>query len=216
MSRRFSPSPYCIACRLRRDACVCEFAPRLQIESRLVLVIHSTEWGGGGNTGHLLRLGVRDASVRIHGRRNRPVNDDGIASASSSTLALFPGRGATALNAEYLAALPRPITLLIPDGNWIQTKNMMKRVPVLRGARPVRLDGPSLLLPCVRHNSDIARRSTFEAVAAALGILESPEIERRLIAFFQRVLETKNHYGLKGPSRVPGAGREIGDDLPLS
>ena len=212
MSRRFSPSPYCIACRLRREACVCEFAPRLRIESRVILIIHSTEWGGVGNTGHLLRLGVRNASIRIHGRRNLPVSNDGIDSPSASTLALFPGRGATALTTDYLKGLSRPITLLIPDGNWIQTKNMMKRVPILRHARPVRLEGPSLELPCVRHNSDIARRSTFEAVAAALGILEGPAIERLMIAFFQRVLETKNHYGLKGPSRAPGAGREFSDD----
>ena len=40
---------------------------------------------------------------------------------------------------DYLATLAKPITLLIPDGNWGQTKRMLSRVPVLRRARPVRV-----------------------------------------------------------------------------
>jgi len=30
-----------------------------------------------------------------------------------------------------------PVTLLVPDGNWNQVKNMMRRVPMLSQAQPV-------------------------------------------------------------------------------
>ena len=78
------------------------------------------------------------------GRVTIPASSAGIDALSASTLVLYPGRGARLLTADYLAPLARPLTLLVPDGNWNQTKNMMRRVPMLCGAQPVKLKGPSL------------------------------------------------------------------------
>src|SRR4029079_15659061 len=85
-----------------------------------------------------------DGAVRVHGRPGRILNEEGIDAESPSTLVLFPGRGAALLTCDYLATLAKPITLLIPDGNWGQTKRMLSRVPVLRRARPVQLARPPL------------------------------------------------------------------------
>jgi len=196
MSRRYGTSIYCIVCRLRYEACVCEDAPRLNIATRLFLFIHSSEWRRVGNTGHLIRSAVCNAGVRVHGRPHQPVGGKEIDAASPSTLVLFPGCGATPLTAAYLAPLAQPITLLIPDGNWNQTKRMMARLPMLRRARPVRLQGPSLDLRCVRRNHDSDRRSTFEAIAQSLGVIEGREIEGRMIDFFRLVLSRKSEYGI--------------------
>ena len=115
----------------------------------------------------------------------------GLNTASASTLVLFPGRGSYPLTKEYLARVPQPLTLLVPDGNWNQTKNMMRRVPMLRQARPIMLEGPSLGLRCSRRNIDDNRRSTFEAIARTLGILEGLETENRLLGFFRKVLDRR-------------------------
>ena len=85
----------------------------------------------------------------------------------------------------------RPLTLLVPDGNWMQAKNMMRRVPMLNLARPIRLEGPVLDLPRLRCNFYDDRRSTFEAIAQTLGILEGPETESHLLEFYRLLLNRR-------------------------
>ena len=146
MPRHRTSSPYCVACRLCYSLCVCAQAPHLSVVTRLVVIMHSKEWGNLANTGHLTRLALRNAEVRLHGLPHQTVSCQGLNTAS--TLVLFPGRGSYPLTKEYLARVPQPLTLLVPDGNWNQTKNMMRRVPMLRQARPIMLEGPSLGLRC--------------------------------------------------------------------
>lgn len=179
---------HCEACRLHREFCICAHAPHLSITTRLVVIIHAKEWRKSTNTGHLARLALKNGDIRLHGLPHQTVSSEGIDAASSSTLVLYPGRGAHALTSQSIAALVRPLTLLVPDGNWNQAKNMMRRVPMLRQAHPVRLDGPSLDLHCLRRNRYADRMSTFEAIAQALGIIEGRETEDHLVEFFRQVL----------------------------
>lgn len=178
----------CAACRLRRDECVCTHAPHLKISTRLILVMHSKEWHKTTNTGHFARLAIKDAEVRLHGCPKQKVISTGV-DASSSTLVLYPGRGANPLSREYLASLVRPLTLLVPDGNWNQANHMMRRLPMLNQARPVCLGGTTLDLKFLRHNRCADRMSTFEAIAQALGIMEGRETEDDLLKFFRHVLD---------------------------
>ena len=178
---------------MRREECVCAHAPHLCISTRLIVIIHSKEWRKTTNTGHFARLAIKDAEVRLHGSPRQKMSSAGVESASSSTLVLYPGRGANPLSAEYIASLARPLTLLVPDGNWNQAQHMMRRLPMLRQARPVRLGGPSLDLDCLRRNRCADRMSTFEAIAQALGILEGHKTEEDLLKFFRQVLERMTH-----------------------
>jgi DTW domain-containing protein len=186
MPRHYSTSPQCVACRQRLPVCVCSAAPRLDLATRLILLVHAAEWGRSTNTGHLLRLAVRNPEIHIHGReRPHALPEEPTA---GSVLALFPRPGVQALTAEFAESLPRPITLLVPDGNWNQALNMMRRMPTLLAATPIRLEAQPLALTPLRQNIGPERRSTFEAIAQAVGVLEGAEAERRLVAFFRYVL----------------------------
>ncbi len=191
MSRHYTTSSFCVACRLRLAICICDQAPRLALSTRLILIPHSKEWGTATNTGHFTRLALANLEVRLQGCPRLALSTAGIDAHSPSTLVLFPGHGADLLSSELAASLGRPATLLVPDGNWNQAKNMMRRVPMLRHARPVRLDGPHLDLGNSRRNLIAHRSSTFEAVARALGILEGADTERRLLDFFREILMRK-------------------------
>ena len=182
----------CTACRLRREECVCAQAPLLRIGTRLIVVIHSKEWRRTTNTGHFARLAVQGAEVRLHGSPKQKVSSAGV-EAGASTLVLYPGRGAEPLSAESIAALPRPLTLLVPDGNWNQTQHMMRRLPMLARAHPVCLGERGFDHPGLRRNRLTDRMSTFEAIAQALGILEGPVIEDHLLRFFRHALERMTH-----------------------
>jgi DTW domain-containing protein YfiP len=188
-------------CRLRCHECVCAHAPRLDIGTRVFVIAHSKEWRKTTNTGHLARLAIAGGSVRRHGVPHRTLSSDGIDAASPSTLVLFPGRGAEPLTAQYAATLVRPVTLLVPDGNWNQTRRMMQRVPLLRQARAVRLPGSNLHNDCLRRNRCPGRMSTFEAIAQALGVLESRQVEAELLRFFERFLQNGMHNSRRGARR---------------
>lgn len=181
-------SQCCVHCRLQPAMCVCADVPRLDISTRLVVIIHSKEWRRSTNTGYLARLASQTGEVRLHGLAHRTVSSAGIDIGSPSTLALYPGFGAEPLTVERVADLPRPLTLLVPDGNWMQAKNMMRRVPMLSQARPVRLAGSAFDHNRLRRNICADRMSTFEAIAQALGILEGPAVEEQLLDFFRHVL----------------------------
>lgn len=191
MPRHRTTSSFCVTCRLRVAVCICDTAPRLTLATRVVMVIHWAEWCRATNTGHLSRLALTNADIRLQGLRRLPLSSEGIDPASPSTLVLYPGRGADPLTPETLAALPRPLTLLVPDGNWIQAKNMMRRVPMLARARPVSLEMPRPNFPWLRRNTLADRRTTFEAVAQTLNLIEGPEIGQRLLAFLEQFLRRK-------------------------
>jgi DTW domain-containing protein YfiP len=187
-------------CRLRCHECVCDHAPRLRIATRLFVIVHSKEWRKTTNTGHLARLAIDGGAVHRYGVPHRILNDD-LAEASPSTLVLFPGRGAVPLTAAYAAALARPVTLLVPDGNWNQTRRMTQRLPMLRDAHAVSLPGSNLHNDCLRRNHHPGRMSTFEAIAQALGVLEGPEVESDLLRFFERFLHNGIHNSRRGARR---------------
>jgi DTW domain-containing protein YfiP len=189
MPRHFATTPYCVSCRLRTAVCICGDAPRLDLATRVILLMHRYEWGRSSNTGHLVRLALGNAEIRIHGRRRR-IAEDGID--PRSTLLLFPSHGADILSDELLADVSRPMTLVVPDGNWSQSTHMTRRLPMLRGVRCVTLDTPRLGFPGLRRNRRADRRSTFEAIAQALGVLEGPDTTARLLAFLGQVLARKN------------------------
>ena len=146
--------------------------------------MHMGEWPRGSNTGHLVQLTLANAGIRLQGLQHQPVTGEDLLAAPGSLLALFPGCGAKTLTPEFVAELPKPCTLLVPDGNWGQTKSMMRRLPLLRAAMPVALPGPTLNVNRPRRNIFADRMSTFEAIAQAIGCLESPEAESDLLIFF--------------------------------
>jgi len=182
---------------LRGKECVCEYAPRLSLSTRVIVIMHAKEWRRSTNTGHLALLAVKDSAVRLHGRLNESVSSTGIDAQSASTLVLYPGRGADTLTPAYIATLPRPLTLLVPDGNWNQAKKMMSRVPILEQARRVCLPGPTLDVDCMRRNRGDERMSTFQAIAQALGALEGQHTEDRLMRFFQQVLDRMTQISMR-------------------
>jgi DTW domain-containing protein YfiP len=90
---------------------------------------------------------------------------------------------------ELVASLPAQLALIVPDGNWKQASNMVKRLPLLAGAVKVSLPARSFAGAALRRNRPGARMSTYEAVAQALGILEGDAVARPLLDFYRRATD---------------------------
>jgi DTW domain-containing protein YfiP len=102
---------------------------------------------------------------------------------------LFPGHGAEPLTPEFAASLPSPVALVVPDGNWRQASNMVKRLPLLAGAVKVALPARAFSLPAVRRNHRGDRMSTYEAVTQALAVLEGDAVAAPLLDFYRRATD---------------------------
>jgi len=180
MGRKIRHETRCTSCLLRPEHCICSIAPRFDLVTRVVLVTHWRELYTTTNTGRLLRLALKNCEMRVRGRRDEPVRQDGIAPAAGSGLVLFPGPGSRPLTVESAGELAGPVTLVVPDGSWRQARRMPRREPALAGL-------PHFHVEAARPSRYGLRRAphphclcTLEAVAAALGILEGPAIQTAL------------------------------------
>jgi DTW domain-containing protein YfiP len=189
MSRRDNALHRCLRCRMLGNLCVCALipSPRLVTRTRLVLLIHRYEERKPTNTGRLAAECLENSEVVVRGHASQPTPAF-VSAPERQTLLLFPHEGATPL-ADFPIAPERPVTLLVPDGNWRQASKVRQRVPGLR-------DVPCVTLPAGEPSSYRLRAeahegglSTLEAIARAMGVLEGDPVRRALEAVFRAMVE---------------------------
>jgi DTW domain-containing protein YfiP len=146
--------------------------PRIETRTRLVLVIHRYEDRKPTNTGRLATECLANSEVIVRGHASHPTPPFACAP-GTQPLFLFPHEDASPLT--ELAVGPRPVTLVVPDGNWRQASKVRHRVPGLR-------DVPCVSLPVgapsryrLRTEAHEAGLATIEAIARALRLLEGEE-----------------------------------------
>ena len=175
----------CPRCRLPVGLCVCAETPHLSLRTRVVVVMHWCETGKPTATGPLALTCLANGALAEHGRPGTLLDLRALAAdPERRALLLFPSADAEPLTAQLVAADDRPVTLVVPDGSWRQAARMAARVPGLAGLPRVRLpDGPPSAWG-IRREAHPHQVCTFEAIARALGVLESPAVQAGLEAFF--------------------------------
>ena len=179
----------CPRCVLRTASCVCALLPRLELATRLVVVMHWREANTTSNTGRIACLALPNSELRLRGREGERDAADGIGDPSRRTLVLFPTEDAVELTPDFRSRHPGPYTLVVPDGTWRQAKKVVKREPSLAGALRVRLSYEGTSTYYLRRAPNAGALSTMEAIARALGILENVEARERLESLFGVVVE---------------------------
>jgi len=199
MGTRSKRSERCPRCRLHCHLCICSAIPRIEVGTRLVLVMHHREWVKPTATGPLALAMLPNSELRIQGDREQLLDLSDLASPERRTLLLYPGEDAPVLSESLLDADPRPVNLVVPDGNWRQAARMGKRLPGLEHATMVRLPTGEKTAWGVRRETNPEGLATFEAIARAFGIIESPEVRARMEELFRlMVSRTLEARGLKG------------------
>jgi DTW domain-containing protein len=182
MSRRDNRERRCSRCRLHQTLCICALIPRIETRTRLVVFVHRREHKKPTNTGRLATLCLPNSEVVVRGEAT-----PGLLAFPPEPgrlqLLLFPDEGATPL--AGLATPDRPVTLVVPDGNWRQAARMRKRIPGLSDLTCVSLPGDRPSPYPLRSETHPQGLSTLEAIARAMGILEGQEVQRAL----ERALE---------------------------
>jgi tRNA pseudouridine65 synthase len=174
---------------MHRELCVCGQIAPMDLATRIVLVMHRREVSKTTATGRLALNVLPNHELHIHGRPDVRVDLNPLHTENRRVLLLYPGEGARVLSRELLAEDLRPVTLLVPDGSWNQAKRAAKRIPGMAQAELVTLpEGPASAYH-LRREPMLGGLATFEAIARALGILESPAVQEQLEALFASMVE---------------------------
>jgi len=162
--------------------CVCDAIPRLETRTRVLLIMHRAETFKSTSTGNLAVQALPNSELVIHGDEAAPLDLSRLDGEASRLLLLFPGEDATILSRELVREDPRPVTLIVPDGSWRQARKFGRRIPGLDRLEQVCLPpGPGSRYQ-LRAENPGRGLSTLEAIARALGILESPDVQHGLDA----------------------------------
>ncbi len=176
--------PLCPRCRLKSSVCICAEIPKIETGSRVVLLIHSLELKKATSSARLLRAALTNSEMRVFGVRDSAFELDDLAAQGRELLLLFPDAGKPALSVETLMDLSGPVTLLVPDGTWQQGKKIASFASQHLKVRRIGVPTQSASTYRLRVSPRAERLSTFEAVARALGVIESLETQAQLEQLF--------------------------------
>tara|TARA_R110000868_G_scaffold72133_4_gene210403 strand:- start:13018 stop:14067 length:1050 start_codon:yes stop_codon:yes gene_type:complete len=135
------------------------------------------------NTAVVAARALENCNIVLRGMKDQSASAEIAIDPNHVPLVLFPSEDALAIGSKELKTYLNGRTphLIVPDGSWGQAKRVARREPVLAGVQAVKLSntGPSLYR--LRRQVMEGRLCTFEAIARALGDLESLELEERLM-----------------------------------
>lgn len=193
MSRRFLGEDRCHRCFQRLEACLCADLPRLELKTKLTLIMHAAEYKSTTNTGRLLKLAIPGCEIHLRGEKEQRFAP--LELGKENALFLYPTPESVELTPELAASLDGPVHLIVPDGTWRQAAKVYRREPCLRVARAVRLAPGALSRYHLRKAPQPHCLSTIEATARALGVLEGAAVQKTLEDLFllmvKRTLETR-------------------------
>jgi DTW domain-containing protein YfiP len=149
----------------------------------VVVVRHRREGWKSTGTARIAALALPGLTCLEYGEDTQPAQDALDARVLAGAAVLFPAEATTGLD---LAAITR---LVVLDGTWRQTRRMYKRLPALHALPCLAL--PQKAAPVLRLRSTTfeAGRSTLEAIADALQLLEGPAVAAPLHALHDLYVE---------------------------
>ena len=182
----------CPGCEIRKPLCFCSWIPRIELNTRLIVLMHTCEEVLTSNTARLAAKSLVYSEVRIHGRKDGRMQTDGLVEPGRTSLLLFPSPRAIELTPDLVSKLPNPVNLIVPDASWRQTARFVRHEPAIAGIQHVKLmPGPpsEYRLRVQRNEQNLC---TLEAIARAIGVLESVDaqasLERLLRVMVERTL----------------------------
>ena len=184
-SRQRKTKDPCAVCRMHRERCICAQIPRLELATQILLVIHHRELKRTTNTGTLAVHALTNSRIVIRGRVGE-TSGLGLSSGDGyHPLLLYPSGDAVILTPEFVCAMPKPIRLIVPDGNWRQASKVNGRYPELAQVTRVTLPFAPPAEVGMRREPVVNGMSTLEAIAKALAFFEGAETGARLTELYR-------------------------------
>jgi DTW domain-containing protein YfiP len=192
---------------LTRTLCICGAIPRLDLTTRVCLVIHVNELRRSSNTGRLALRALVNSEMRVRGETRERLDLSDVLTYGYRTFLFYPTVDAVELNHELVAQDPTPIQLIVPDGSWRQAGKVHYRHHELKDVLRVKISAPNLAKFHLRAQHKPEGMATLQAIAHALGVIEGELVKARLMKLYQAKLERT--LIARGMLRGRGAGFEL-------
>jgi len=179
----------CPGCEIRRNLCFCNLIPQIPLQTRVVVLMHTSEEVLPSNTARLAAKALPNSEIRINGRVGDRLSVEDVIEPGRTSLLLYPSAFAAELTADYVATLRGPFNLIVPDGKWRQTQKFTRRESALLGIPHVKVTVGAPSEYRLRSQPNDRSLCTLEAIARALGALESREAQSRLEAILRVMVE---------------------------
>ena len=179
----------CPGCEIRRPLCFCAMIPHIELQTRVIILMHTGEEVLPSNTGRLAARALTNSEIRINGRKGDRLSLEGLVEEGRQSLLLFPSSHATELTPAYAAGLKGPFNLIVPDGKWRQCQKFARREPALAGIPHVKVPVGKPSEYKLRTQPNDRSLCTLEAIARAVGALESRDAQTQLEAVLRVMVE---------------------------
>ncbi len=176
---------------MRQHLCLCAEVPRVETRTRFLVVRHEREAWRSSNSARVAALALPRLSIVPYGGRDTPLDEARFRAAG--TWLLFPG------SPPPPPGTPPPETLVVVDGSYRQARRIVHHVESIRGLPRLSLPGPPPEAPRARQPPTKDGMGTLEAIAAAVRLLEGPEVSAPL----ERLLAKQVQGVLRGRRETP-------------
>ncbi len=181
----------CLGCRMHRERCFCDLIPRLNLKTRLSLIVHHKELRRTTNTGQLAVKALVNSEMLVRGEFANEINALDLRNCLSNayqSVLFFPSEAAIELNQDFVRAQSRPIHLIVPDGNWRQASKVAIRHPEIAHLPRVMIRTQNSDQYRLRAETTPEGMATLQAIAHALGVIEGDEVKSALLELYRHKL----------------------------
>jgi DTW domain-containing protein len=189
MNRQSTKNERCETCGASATACLCDAVPRIELKTRICLIIHHRELSRRSNTGLLAVRALLNSEVRVRGEDREALDLQDLLTNQYRSFLFYPSSDAVELNQGLVMQDTTPIQLLVPDGTWRQARKIHSRHKELRDLPRVKISTPDNSIFQLRAQSKPERMATLQAIAEALGVIEGDGIRAHLIKLYQTKVE---------------------------
>lgn len=207
LSHRRKVRDPCPICAVSRILCLCDSVPRIDLQTKIALVIHHRELSRNSNTGLLALRALVNSEVRIRGEAREALDLRDLLIPQYRTFLFFPCADAVELDRTVVIQDRRPIQLIVPDGTWRQARKILSRHPELKELPRVKISTPNQSTFQLRAQSRPERMATLQAIAQALGVIEGDSVRAELMKLYDKKIE-RTLIG-RGILRAKGALEEV-------
>ncbi|HEY3302834.1 MAG TPA: tRNA-uridine aminocarboxypropyltransferase [Candidatus Binatia bacterium] len=179
----------CPVCYLTRVLCICASIPRLDLNTRVCLVVHVNELKRSSNTGRLAVKALVNSEMRVRGDTREALDLGDLLTDRYRTFLFYPSADAVELDSALVAQDRTPIQLIVPDGTWRQARKVHTRHDELKDVQRVKIGAPDSSKFHLRAQHRPEGMATLQAVAHALGVIEGDHVKDQLMKLYDLRVE---------------------------
>lgn len=170
----------CKRCLIGQAFCICADVPTVATRTEVVVVRHEREGWKSTGTARIAELAMPNLKMLEYQEDSEPARSQ-LGPLVAGAHLLFPS--------DEVAPWADVTRLIVVDGTWRQTRKMYAKLEALHGVPKLALPAQTTKVLRLRESTFEEGRSTLEAIAEAISLVEGGEVARPLFALHDLYVE---------------------------